>query len=218
MFPPQAFVMNVKLFPHNFFYDRKQIRCYPYSIMDASFVSRIWSVRIHGMDISMGNWILRPIVSSRKNSLNQSWERSQHCCKVSVQRNTEQRCRHVWQYKSLWQGCCIHTIHSNKMPNNRQDTFYTGCSNEHQAFLARDKNPVGTEQTLHNMQRDFLTTEVQHMGVKEGFAVKLLNVKDGGTFQTATQSLFRATFVRNERLKHSPHHIELHRQKCRWCI
>lgn len=36
------------------------------------------------MDISMGNWILRPIVSSRKNSLNQSWERSQHCCKVSA--------------------------------------------------------------------------------------------------------------------------------------
>lgn len=57
---------------------------YTHSIMDASFVSRMWSVRIQGMDISMGNWILRPIVSSRKNSLNQSWERSQHCCRVSA--------------------------------------------------------------------------------------------------------------------------------------
>lgn len=54
-----------------------------YSIMEASLVSRMWSVRIQGMDISMGNWILRPMVSSRKNSLNHSWERSQHCCKVS---------------------------------------------------------------------------------------------------------------------------------------
>lgn len=51
--------------------------------MDASLVSRMWSVRIQGMDISMGNWILRPMVSSRKNSRNHSWERSQHCCSVS---------------------------------------------------------------------------------------------------------------------------------------
>lgn len=60
-----------------------------YSIMDASLVSRMWSVRIQGMDISMGNWILRPIVSSRKNSLNQSWERSQHCCRVSARTSSQ---------------------------------------------------------------------------------------------------------------------------------
>lgn len=36
------------------------------------------------MDISMGNWMRRPMVSSRKNSLNQSWDRSQHCCRASV--------------------------------------------------------------------------------------------------------------------------------------
>lgn len=61
--------------------------CWPnpasYSIMEGSLVSKIWSVRIHGMDISMGNWIRRPMVNSRKNSLNQSWERSQHCCRAS---------------------------------------------------------------------------------------------------------------------------------------
>jgi hypothetical protein len=51
--------------------------------MDASLVSRMWSVRIQGMDISMGNWILLPMVSSRKNSRNHSCERSQHCCSVS---------------------------------------------------------------------------------------------------------------------------------------
>lgn len=50
-----------------------------YSIMEGSLVSRIWSVRIQGIDISMGNWIRRPMVNSRKNSRNQSWERSQHC-------------------------------------------------------------------------------------------------------------------------------------------
>lgn len=55
-----------------------------YSIMEGSLVSRIWSVRIQGMDISMGNWMRRPIVSSRKNSRNQSWERSQHCCSASA--------------------------------------------------------------------------------------------------------------------------------------
>lgn len=54
-----------------------------YSIIEASLVSRMWSVRIHGIDISMGNWMRRPIVSSRKNSRNQSWERSQHCWSVS---------------------------------------------------------------------------------------------------------------------------------------
>jgi hypothetical protein len=54
-----------------------------HSIIDASLVSRMWSVRIQGIDISMGNWILLPMVSSRKNSRNHSWERSQHCCSVS---------------------------------------------------------------------------------------------------------------------------------------
>ena len=61
--------------------------CWPnpasYSIIEGSLVSKIWSVRIQGMDISMGNWIRRPMVNSRKNSLNQSWERSQHCCRAS---------------------------------------------------------------------------------------------------------------------------------------
>lgn len=54
-----------------------------------------------------------------------------------------------------------------------------------------------------------LTTKIQQMGVKEGLAVKFLNVQDGGTFQTAAQSLLRATFVSNEGLQHSPHHVEL---------
>lgn len=45
----------------------------------------MWSVRIQGMDISMGNWIRRPMVSSRKNSLNHNWDRSQHCCRASDQ-------------------------------------------------------------------------------------------------------------------------------------
>lgn len=48
------------------------------------------------------------------------------------------------------------------------------------------------------------------MSVKEGLAMKLLNVHDGGAFQTAAQSLLRAAFVCNQRLKHGPHHVELH--------
>lgn len=63
-----------------------------YSIMEGSLVSRIWSVRIQGMDISMGNWMRRPMVSSRKNSRNQSWDRSQHCCSASeTQRRSPRR-------------------------------------------------------------------------------------------------------------------------------
>ena len=62
-----------------------------YSIMEGSLVSRMWSVRIHGIDISMGNWIRRPMVSSRKNSLNHSWDRSQHCCRASEQRKDIRR-------------------------------------------------------------------------------------------------------------------------------
>ena len=54
-----------------------------YSIIDASLVSKMWSVRIQGMDISIGNWILLPIVNSRKNSRNHNCERSQHCWSVS---------------------------------------------------------------------------------------------------------------------------------------
>lgn len=54
-----------------------------YSIIEGSLVSKIWSVRIQGMDISMGNWMRRPMVSSKKNSRNQSWDRSQHCCRAS---------------------------------------------------------------------------------------------------------------------------------------
>lgn len=59
--------------------------------MEGSLVSRMWSVRIQGMDISMGNWIRRPMVSSRKNSLNHSWDRSQHCCRASGQREDTSR-------------------------------------------------------------------------------------------------------------------------------
>lgn len=51
------------------------------------------------------------------------------------------------------------------------------------------------------------------MGVKERLAVKLLNVQDSGAFQTAAQSLLRPTFVSNERLQHSPHHVELQIKK-----
>lgn len=56
-----------------------------------------------------------------------------------------------------------------------------------------------------------LTTKIQQMGVKEGLAVKLLNVQDGWAFQAAAQGLLRATFVSNERLQHGPHHVELHK-------
>ena len=36
-----------------------------YSMYDEFLVSRIWSMSIQGMDISMGNWIRAPIVISR---------------------------------------------------------------------------------------------------------------------------------------------------------
>ncbi len=36
-----------------------------HSIMCAVLFSRMWLVRIHGRDISMGNWIRTPMVSSR---------------------------------------------------------------------------------------------------------------------------------------------------------
>ena len=35
--------------------EEKQYCSITYSIMDGSFVLKIWSVRIHGIDISMGN-------------------------------------------------------------------------------------------------------------------------------------------------------------------
>lgn len=66
--------------------------------MEGSLVSRMWSVRIQGMDISMGNWIRRPMVSSRKNSLNHSWDKSQHCCRASGKRETGSRkCLNVYR-------------------------------------------------------------------------------------------------------------------------
>ena len=36
-----------------------------YSMYDEFLVSRMWSMSIQGMDISMGNWIRAPIVISR---------------------------------------------------------------------------------------------------------------------------------------------------------
>ena len=79
--------------------------CWPnpasYSIMEGSLVSKIWSVRIQGMDISMGNWIRRPMVNSRKNSLNQSWERSQHCCRASGSMRERARVTHRKHRKIL---------------------------------------------------------------------------------------------------------------------
>jgi hypothetical protein len=37
------------------FDELQRVIVYTYSIMDGSFVLKIWSVRIHGIDISMGN-------------------------------------------------------------------------------------------------------------------------------------------------------------------
>lgn len=51
------------------------------------------------------------------------------------------------------------------------------------------------------------------MGVEEGLAVELLNVQDGGAFQAAAQGLLGPTLVSNERLKHSPYHVELRGKK-----
>lgn len=96
--------------------------CSTYSIMEGSFVSRMWSVRIQGMDISIGNWIRRPMVSSRKNSRNQSCDRSQHCWRAS-----ENQLRHVYAMTVTQETitaiqcdkgsaiqndihCCIHTL------------------------------------------------------------------------------------------------------------
>lgn len=77
-----------------------------YSIMEGSLVSRIWSVRIQGIDISIGNWMRRPMVNSRKNSRNQSWERSQHCCRASGRTRREpwfnRQCSHVTAFAGHW--------------------------------------------------------------------------------------------------------------------
>lgn len=53
------------------------------------------------------------------------------------------------------------------------------------------------------------------MSVEETLAVKFLDVQDGGALQAAAQSLLGATFVRNQRLEHRPHHVELQREKTR---
>lgn len=95
--------------------------------MEGSLVSRMWSVRIQGMDISMGNWIRRPMVSSRKNSLNHSWDRSQHCCRASGERIDTRRER-KWRNVYRSTGIAIHL-------NTSHDFFHKGgfnmicCSN-----------------------------------------------------------------------------------------
>lgn len=42
-------------------YARILIDCWTYSIIDGSLLFNMWSVNIHGMDISMGNWNILPI-------------------------------------------------------------------------------------------------------------------------------------------------------------
>lgn len=83
-----------------------------------------------------------------------------------------------------------------------------------QGLCRRQRKPRGSVSLGHSSQtksEEFssLTAEVQHVSVEETLAVKLFNVQDGGAFQTAAQSLLEAAFIRNERLEHSPHHVEL---------
>ncbi len=85
----ETYSIKAFIFLH-MYYGNSFINCIfgSHSIIEASLVSRMWSVRIQGTDISIGNWMRRPIVSSRKNSRNQSWDKSQHCCSVSATHQT----------------------------------------------------------------------------------------------------------------------------------
>lgn len=110
-----------------------------HSIIDASLVSRMWSVRIQGIDISMGNWILLPMVSSRKNSRNHSWERSQHCCSVSW------RVQATIGYRS-WAG--------RDSIQRKQEVLHTGCDSSMLSSqpCSMDASRKGSLDTSHEGQ------------------------------------------------------------------
>lgn len=66
-----------------------------------------------------------------------------------------------------------------------------------------------TQQHQADHVRSAPTTEVQQMRVEERLAVEPLDVQDGGAFQAAAHSLLGAALVRDERLQHGPHHVQL---------
>lgn len=47
------------------------------------------------------------------------------------------------------------------------------------------------------------------MGEEERLLVEVLYGLNNGAIQTAAKSLFRATFISDERLQHGAHHVEL---------
>ena len=86
IFPIKQEICQVPYINNEWQYNRCKTKFYlpTYSIMDGSLVSKMWSVNIHGIDISIGNCIRSPMVISKKNSRYHNWDRSQHCCNVSV--------------------------------------------------------------------------------------------------------------------------------------
>lgn len=57
-----------------------------------------------------------------------------------------------------------------------------------------------------------LTTDVEQVREEERLLVEVLYGEDDGSVQAAPQGLLGATFVRDERLKHGPHHVQLERE------
>lgn len=167
--------------------------------MEGSLVSRIWSVRIQGMDISMGNWMRRPMVSSRKNSRNQSCDRSQHCWRAS---ENQLRQFHDLFKKPLQQYSIKEALHKTKWYASLYMYSFWSLKYwlEYCVFFVW-------------VWKWFLTTEVEEMGVEERVLMKVLYGLNYRAIQAAAQGLLRATFVCDQRLEHGSHHVQLQRDK-----
>lgn len=58
-----------------------------------------------------------------------------------------------------------------------------------------------------------LTADVEQVRKEEGLLVEVFNGQDDRSIQAAPQGLLGTTFVRDERFKHGPHHVQLEKER-----
>lgn len=58
-----------------------------------------------------------------------------------------------------------------------------------------------------------LTADVEQVREEEGLLVEIFDGQDDGSIQAAPQGLLGTAFVRDERFKHGPHHVQLEKER-----
>ena len=80
-------------------------------------------------------------------------------------------------------------------------------------LLARQPELLRFLEALPSPPHRPLTADVEQVREEEGLLVEVFDGQDDGSIQAAPQGLLGTAFVRDERFKHGPHHVQLEKER-----